>query len=70
MIDNNAHLSKSSSFPDHQLLILDNLLCDVVSKKYDLMQKRCTVYSNRQKQSVIMLNQMLFKPGDYKFNVP
>ena len=33
MIDYNAHLSKSSSFPDHQLLIFDDLLCDIVSKK-------------------------------------
>ena len=34
------------------------------------MQKLFTVYSNYKKLSVIMLSQMLFKPGDYKFNVP
>ena len=33
------------------------------------MQKLFTVYSNHKKLSVIMLSQMLFKPGDYKFNV-
>ena len=69
MIDNNSQLSKSSSFPDHQLLIFDDLLCDIVSRKDDLMQKLFTVYSNHKKLSVIMLSQMLFKPGDYKFNV-
>jgi len=69
MIDNNAQLSKSSTFPDHQLLIFDDLLCDIVSRKDDLMQKLFTVYSNHKKLSVIMLSQMLFKPGDYKFNV-
>ena len=69
MIDNNSQLSKSSSFPDHQLLIFDDLLCDIVSRKDDLMQKLFTVYSNHKKLSVIMLSQMLFKPGDYKLNV-
>ena len=69
MIDNNAHISKSSSFPDHQLLIFDDLLCDIVSRKDNLMQKLFTVYSNHKKLSIIMLSQMLFKPGDYKFNV-
>ena len=69
MIDNNSQLSKSSSFPDHQLLIFDDLLCDIVSRKDDLMQKLFTVYSNHKKLSVIVLSQMLFKPGDYKFNV-
>ena len=69
MIDNNAHQSNSSSFPDHQLLIFDDLLCDIVSRKDDLIQKLFTIYSNHKKLSVIMLSQMLFKPGDYKFNV-
>ena len=69
LIDNNAHQSNSSSFSDHQLLIFDDLLCDIVSRKDDLMQKVFTVYSNHKKLSVIMLSQMLFKPGDYKFNV-
>ena len=39
-----------------------------MSRKDDLMQKLLTVYSNHKKVSVIMLSQMLFKPGDYKFN--
>ena len=69
MIDNNAQLSKSSTIPDHQLLILNDLLCDIVSRKDDLMQKLFTVYSNHKKLSVIMFSQMIFKPGDYKFNV-
>ena len=30
MIDNNAHISKSSSFPDHQLLIFDDLYFDTI----------------------------------------
>ena len=33
------------------------------------MQKLFTVYSNHKKLSVIMSSQMLFKPGDYRFNV-
>ena len=69
MIDSSSHLSGSLSFPDHQLLIFDDLLCDIVSRKDNLMQKLFTVYSNHKKLSVIMLSQMLFKPGDYRFNV-
>ena len=69
MIDRSSHLSGSLSFPDHQLLIFDDLLCDIVSRKDNLMQKLFTVYSNHKKLSVIMLSQMLFKPGDYRFNV-
>ena len=56
MKENNVHISKSSSFPDHQLLIFDDLLCDIVSRKDDLMQKLFTVYSNHKKLSVIMLS--------------
>ena len=69
MIDNNAQMNKSSSFPNHQLLIFDDLLCDIVARKDDLMQKLFTVYSNHKNLSVILLSQMLFKPGDYKFSV-
>ena len=69
MIDSSSHLSGSLSFPDHQLLIFDDLLCDIVSRKDNLMQKLFTVYSNHMKLSVIMLSQMLFKPGDNRFNV-
>ena len=39
MIDSSSHLSGSLSFPDHQLLIFDDLLCEIVSRKDDLMQK-------------------------------
>ena len=46
MIDNNAHQNNSSSFTDHQLLIFDDPLCDIISRKDDLMQKLFTVYSN------------------------
>ena len=69
MIDDSSHTSGSLSHPDHQLLIFDDLLCDIISRKDDLMQKLFTVYSNHKKLSVIMLSQMLFKSGDYKFNV-
>ena len=69
MIDSSSNTSGSLSYPDHQLLIFDDLLCDIISRKDDLMQKLFTVYSNHKKLSVIMLSQMLFKPGDYKFNV-
>ena len=30
MIDNSSHLSGSLSFPEHQILIFDDLLCDIV----------------------------------------
>ena len=69
MIDNNTHHCRSSSFRYHQLLISDDLLCDIVSRKDNLMQKLFAVYSYHRKLSFIMLSQMLFKPGDYKFNV-
>ena len=64
LIDNNSQLSKSSSFPDHQLLIFDDLLCDIVSRKDDLMQNISTVYSNYKNLSVITLSQILYKPVD------
>ena len=53
LIDNNTQLNKS---PNHQLLIFDDLLCDIVSRKDDLMQKLFTVYSNHKKLSVILLS--------------
>ena len=56
MIDNNSQLSKSSSFPDHQLLIFDDLLCNIVARKDDLMQRLFAVYSNYKKLSVSMLS--------------
>ena len=57
MIDNNSQLSKSSSFPYHHVLIFDDLLCDIVSRKGHLMQKW---YILSQNLSVIMLSQMVF----------
>ena len=69
LIDNNAQSYKTSSFPKHQLLIFDDLLCDIVSRKDDLMQKLFTVYSHHKNLSIILINQMLFKAGDYKFSV-
>ena len=69
LIENNSQWNKSSSFPQHQLLIFDDLLCDIVSRKDDIMQKLFTVYSHHKNLSVILLNQMLFKSGDYKFSV-
>ena len=52
-----------------QLLVFDDLLFDIVLRKDDLMQKLFTVYPNLKKLSVIMLSQILFKPGNYQFNV-
>ena len=69
MIDSSSHLSGSLSFPDHQLLIFDDLLCEILSRKDNLMQKLFTVHSNHEKLIVILLSQMLFKPGDYKFDI-
>ena len=69
LIDNNSQRHQPSAFPIHQLLIFDDLQCDIVSKKDDIMQKLFTVYSNHKHLSVILLSQMLFKPNDYKFNV-
>ena len=69
MIDSSSNLSGSLSFPDHQPLIFDDLLCEIVSRNDNLIQKLFTVYSNHKKLIVIMLNQMLFKSGDYRFNV-
>ena len=62
MIDNNAHTSKSSAFQDHQLFIVDDLLCDIVTRKEKVNKKLFTVYSNYKKVTIIMLSQMLFKP--------
>ena len=69
LIEDNAQWHNTASFPKHQLLIFDDLLCDIVSRKDDLMQKLFTVYSHHKNLSIILLNQMLFKPGDYKFSV-
>ena len=69
MIDSSSNTSGSLSYLDHLFSIFDDLFCDIISRKDDLMQKLFTVYSNHKKLSVIMLSQMLFKPGDYKFNV-
>ena len=69
LIDNNSQRHQPSAFPIDQLLIFDDLQCDIVSRKDDLIQKLFTVYSNHKHLSVILLSQMLFKPNDYKFNV-
>ena len=37
LIDNNSQWHKSLSNPVNQLLILDDLLCDIVTRKDDLM---------------------------------
>ena len=39
MIDNSSHSRGSLSPPENQILICDDLLCDIVSRKDDLMQK-------------------------------
>ena len=69
LIDNNSQWNKSLSNPVHQLLIFDDLLCDIVTRKDDKMQKLFTVYSNHKNLSMMLLSQMLFKTNDYKFSV-
>ena len=69
LIDNDSQWNNSLSNPVHQLLIFDDLLCDIVTRKDDLMQKLFTVYSNHKNLSIMLLSQMLFKPNDYKFSV-
>ena len=66
---NNTHQNDASSFLDHKLLIFDDLMCDIISRKDELMQKQFTVNCTHKNISVIMLSKMLFKPVDYSFNV-
>merc|ERR1712016_324229 len=67
--DNNSQWNKPLSNPVQQLFIFGDILCDIVTKKDDLMQKLFTVYSNHKNLSIMLLSQMLFKPNDYKFSV-
>lgn len=69
IIDNNTHQSNYSLLPDHQFLVFEYLLCDLVSTKDDLMLKLFKVYANHNELSVIMLSRKRFEPGDYKFIV-
>ena len=49
MIDNDAHKNISTSLPDHQLLIFDDLLCEIGLRTDNLIQKLFTTYSNHKK---------------------
>ena len=53
----------------HQLLIFDDLLSEIVSRKDNLMSQLMTVLGHHKKLSIILVSQMLFKPGDYKYSI-
>ncbi len=66
MVDYNSSSSLTSK---HQLLIFDDLLSEIVSRKDNLMSKLMTVFGHHKNLSVILVSQMLFKPGDYKYSI-
>ena len=68
MIDYNV-LSAPSSSLNHQLLIFDDLLSEIVSRKDTLMSQLMTVLGHHKNLSIILVSQMLFKPGDYKYSI-
>ena len=65
MIDFTNHSSSSK----HQLLIFDDLLSELISRKDNLMSKLMTVLGHHKNLSIILVSQMLFKPGDYKYSI-
>ena len=67
-IDSNSS-SKFSTFPNHQLLIFDDLLSDIVARKDNLLQQLFTILGHHKNLSIILVSQMLFKSGDYNFSV-
>ena len=60
---------KSLKVETHQLLIFDDLLSEIVSRKDNLMSQLMTVYGHHKNLSIILVSQMLFKPGDYKYSI-
>ena len=68
MLDYNSSSSKSLS-TSHQLLIFDDLLPEIVSRKDNLMSQLMTVFGHHKNLSIILVSQMLFKPGDYKYSI-
>ena len=68
MLDYNSSSSKSLS-TSHQLLIFDDLLPEIISRKDNLMSQLMTVFGHHKNLSIILVSQMLFKPGDYKYSI-
>ena len=68
IIDYNT-LSSPSLSSKHQLLIFDDLLSEIVSRKDHLMSQLMTVLGHHKNLSIILVSQMLFKPGDYKYSI-
>ena len=61
--------SKSSEFPNHQLLLFDDLLAELLTKKDSILPKLFTVLGHHKNVSIMLVSQMLFKPGDYNFSI-
>ena len=55
--------------PPHQLLIFDDLLLNITQRKDNLVSLLATVFGHHKNLSLIFISQLLFKPGDIKYNI-
>ena len=55
--------------PPHQLLIFDDLLMNITQRKDNLVSLLATVFGHHKNLSLIFISQLLFKPGDIKYNI-
>ena len=68
-IDTLMSMVEYNDLSGHQLLIFDDLLSEIISRKDNLMSQLMTVLGHHKKLSIILVSQMLFKPGDYKYSI-
>lgn len=61
--------SKHSEIPNHQISIFDDVRAELVVRQDPILPKVFTVLGHHKNVSIILVNQMLFKPGDYKFSI-
>ena len=64
-----SEIPQNSLNPPHQLLIFDDLMINLEKRKDNLMSQLMTVFAHHKNLSVILVSQMLFKPGDNKYSV-
>ena len=64
-----SEIPQNSLNPPHQLLIFDDLMINLAKRKDNLMSQLMTVFAHHKNLSVILVSQMLFKPGDNKYSV-
>jgi hypothetical protein len=65
----NQMQNNDSVNPPHQLLIFDDLLTNITQRKDNLVSLLATVFGHHKNLSLIFISQLLFKPGDNKYNI-